>query len=72
MPSETATSYFHQGSTITYPNSVVIDLRIYYKGNIEGASANVIVSRAQSGHQVYLLHELWPKNDDNAKFGYIQ
>ncbi len=72
MPSEAATSYFHQGSTITYINSVVIDLRIPCKCNIEGASGYVSISRAQSCHQIYLLHELWPKNDDSAKFKYIQ
>jgi hypothetical protein len=72
MPSEAATSYFHQGSTITYLNLVVSDLRIPYKGNIEGASGLVSISRAQSWHQIYLLHELWPKNDDTAKLRYIQ
>jgi hypothetical protein len=72
MPSEAATSYFHQGSTITYPNPVVIDLRIPCKGNIEGASGYVSISRAQSWHQIYLLHELWPENDDTAKLKYIQ
>jgi hypothetical protein len=73
MPSEAATSYFHQGSTITYPNLVVIDLRIPCKGIIiEGASGYVSISRAQSWHQIYLLHELWPKNNDNAKLKYIQ
>jgi hypothetical protein len=44
MPSEAATSYFHQGSTITYPNLAVIDLRIPCKGNIEGASGYVSIS----------------------------
>jgi hypothetical protein len=72
MPSEAATSYFHQGSTITYPNLVLIDLRIPCKGNIEGTSGYVSISRAQSWHKIYLLHELWPKNDDTAKFKYIQ
>jgi len=71
MPSEAATSCFHQGSTVTYPNPVVIDLRILCKGNIEGASGYVLISRAQSWHQIYLLHELWPKNDDTAKLKYI-
>ena len=33
MPSEAATSYFHQGSTITYSNLVIIDLWIPCKGN---------------------------------------
>jgi hypothetical protein len=23
-------------------------------------------------HQIYLLYELWPKNDDTAKLKYIQ
>ena len=72
MPSESPTSYFHQGLTITYPNSVVIYLRIPCKGNIEGASGYVAISRAQSWHQIYLLHELWSKNDDTAKLKYIQ
>ena len=72
MPSEAATSYFHQGSTISYPNPVVIDLRIPCKGNIEGASGYVSISRAQSWHQIYLLHELWPENDAAAKLRYIQ
>jgi hypothetical protein len=72
MPSEVATSYFHQGLTITYPNLVVIDLRIPCKDNIEGASDYVSISRAQICHQIYLLHELWPKNDDSAKLKYIQ
>jgi hypothetical protein len=72
MPSEVATSYFHQVSTIRYPNHVVIDLRIPCKGNIEGASGYVSISQAQSWHHIYLLHELWPKNDDNAKLRYIQ
>jgi hypothetical protein len=72
MPSDAATSYFHQGSTITYPYLVVIDLRIPCKGNIEGARGYVSMSRAQSWHQIYLLHELWPKNDDTAKLRYIQ
>jgi hypothetical protein len=72
MPSEAATSYLYQGSTITYPNPVVIDLRIPSKGNLEEASGYVSISRAQSWHQIYLLHELWPKNDDTAKLRYIQ
>jgi hypothetical protein len=72
MPSKAATSYIHQGSTITYPTPVVIDLRIPCKGNIEGASGYVSISRAQSWHQIYLLPELWPKNDDTAKLRYIQ
>jgi len=72
MPSEAATSYFHQGSTITYPNPVVIDLRIPCKSNIEGASGYVFISRAQSRHQIYFLYELWPNNDDSAKLRYIQ
>jgi hypothetical protein len=58
MPSEAATSYFHQGSTKTYPNPIVIDFRISCKGNIEGASGYVSISRAQCWHQIYLLHEL--------------
>jgi hypothetical protein len=75
MPSENATSYFHQGSTITYFIVfifVVFDLRVPCKGNIEGASVYVSISRAQSWHQIYLLHELWPKNDDTPKLRYIQ
>ena len=67
MPSEASTSHFHQGSTIKYPNRVVIDLRIPCKGNIKGASGCVSISRAQSWHQVYSLNELWPKKDDTAK-----
>ena len=47
-------------------------MRIPCKGNIEGASGYVSTSRAQSWHQIYLLHELWPKNDDIAKLKYIQ
>jgi hypothetical protein len=47
-------------------------LRIPCKGNIEEASGYVSISRAQSWHQIYLLHELWPKNDDTAKLRYIQ
>jgi hypothetical protein len=61
MPSEAATSYFHQGSIITYPNPIAIDLRISCKGNIEGASGYVSIIRPQSWHQIYLLHELWHK-----------
>jgi len=71
MPSEAATSYFHQGSTITYPNLVVVDSRIPCTCNIERASAFVSISRAQSWHQIYLLHELWPKNNNDAKLQYI-
>ena len=71
MPSEAATSYFHQSSTITYTNPVLIDLRIPCKCNIEGASGYVSFNRAQSWHQIYLLHELLPKNDDTAKLRYI-
>jgi hypothetical protein len=48
MPSEATTSCFHQGSTITYPNLVLMDLRIHCKGNIEGASAYFSISQAQS------------------------
>ena len=58
MPSKAATSYFHQGSTTTYQNPTVIDLRILCKGNIEGVSGYVSISRAQRWHQIYLLHEL--------------
>ena len=72
VPSEAATSYFHQGSTINNPNPIVIDLRIPSKGYIEGASGYVSISRSQSWHQIYLLHELLPKNDDTAKLRYIQ
>jgi hypothetical protein len=72
MPSEVATSYVHQGSTITYPNLVVIDLRISCKGKIEEASGYVSISRAQNWHQIYLLHELWSKNNNTTKLRYIQ
>ncbi len=48
MRSEAATSYLYQGSTITYPNLVVVDLRIPCKCNIEGAGGYVSISRAQS------------------------
>ena len=71
MPSEAATSYFYQGATIPYPNPVVIDMRIPSKGDIEGASVYVSISRAQSMDQIYLLHELWPKGDDVSKAKYI-
>ena len=47
-------------------------MRIPCKGNIEGASGYVSISQAQSWHQIYLLHELWSKNDDAAKLRYIQ
>ena len=47
-------------------------MRIPCKGNIEGASGYVSISRAQSWHQIYLLHELWPKNVNTAKLRYIQ
>jgi hypothetical protein len=57
---------------MTYPNLVVVDLKIPCNGNIEGASAYVSISRAQSWHQIYLLRELRPKNDDDAKLQYIQ
>jgi hypothetical protein len=72
MPSEAATYYCHQGSTITYPNLVVTDLRIPCKGNIEGARGYISISRAQSWYQIFLLHELWPQNDDTTKLKYIQ
>ena len=72
MPTEAATSYFHQGFTLTYPNVVVIDLRIPCKGNIEGASAYVYIRRAQRWHQIYLVHEFWPKNDVDDKLKYIR
>ncbi len=72
MPSEAAPSYFHQGSTISFPNPVVIDLRIPCKENIEGGSGYVSISRAQSWHQIYLLRELWTENDAAAKLRYIQ
>ena len=71
IPSEAATSYFHQGTTIKFPNPVIIDLRIPSKGYIEGPSAYVSISRAQSWEQVYLLHELWPKSDNQARLKYI-
>jgi hypothetical protein len=71
MLSEDATSYFHQGSTITYPNRVVIDLKIPSKGNLEKASGYVSISQARSWHKIYLLHELWPKNDTIVKLRYI-
>jgi hypothetical protein len=71
MPSKAVTSYFNQGSTISYPNLVVIDLRILYKGNTEGESDCVSISRAQSWHRIYLLHELWPPNNNIAKLQYI-
>ena len=75
MPSKAATSYFHHGSIITYPNPVVIDLRIPCILRVISKGLVVMFqldSRAQSWHQIYLLHELWPKNDDNAKLRYIQ
>ena len=47
-------------------------MRIPCKGNIEGGSVYVSISRAQSWHRIYLSHELWPTNLDDAKFRYIQ
>jgi len=72
MPSEAATSYSRQASTITYQNPVVIDLRIPCKGNIEGTGGYISISRAQSSNQLYLLHELLPKHDDTAKLRSIK
>jgi hypothetical protein len=61
----------HQGSTITYPNLVLIDLRIPCKGNIKEASDYVSISRAHSMRQIYLLHERWSQNNNGAKLQYI-
>jgi hypothetical protein len=73
MPSVSTTLYFHQGSTITsYPNPIVIGLRNTYKGNIEEVGAYISIGRTQSWHQMYLLREFWPKNDDDPKFRHIQ
>ena len=47
-------------------------MRISCKGNIEGANAYVFNSRAQSWHQIYLLHELWTTKDEEAKLQYFQ
>ena len=47
-------------------------MRISCKGNIEGTNAYVSISRAQTWHQIYLLHELWTSNDDEAKLQYFQ
>ena len=47
-------------------------MRIPCKGNIVEAGGYVSISRAQSWHQTYLLHGLWPKNYDIAKLKYIQ
>ena len=35
------------------------------------ASCYVSISQAQSKHQIYLLHGLWPQNDDIAYLRYI-
>jgi hypothetical protein len=58
MPSEDATSYFHQASAITLQNLVILDLSAPCKCNIEAASAYVNISRAHNWHQIYLLHKL--------------
>ena len=47
-------------------------MRISCKGNIEETSAYASFSRAQDWHQIYVLHELKPKNDDGAKLRYLQ
>jgi hypothetical protein len=72
MPSEDATSYFHQGSAIIYPTLDVIGLRMPCRGNIERGRAYDSISRAQNWHQIYLVHELWPLKNSDAKSQYIK
>jgi len=47
-------------------------LRLPCNGEIEGTSVYLSISRAQSLRQIYLLHELWPKNHDGAKSQYVK
>jgi hypothetical protein len=61
MPSEAATSYFHQGSTISYPIHVVIDLRIPCKGNIEGASGYFLLAEHKAGIKFICYTNFGPK-----------
>ena len=61
MPSEVATSYFHQGSTISYPNPVVIDLRIPCKGNIEGLVVMFLLAEHKAGIKYICYTNYGPK-----------
>ena len=70
VPSEAATSYFHQGATHPFPIPIVIDMRIP-PGLIAAAMPYVAMGRAQSIQQLHLLQPLWKRGDQAAKRRYL-
>lgn len=64
-PAIGATDFFSQG--LSFRNmSIIIDLRIP-PGNANAAADLVILSRATTLDDIYLMHELWPRDDEKAR-----
>ena len=71
IPAVAATDFFAQGQTFR-GHPVVIDLRIPPKGAVSMSGFYVMLSRATTLDDVYLLHPLWPPGDETARSAYIQ
>ena len=70
VPGVAVTDYFSQGQTFR-GHAVVLDLRIPPDGRVSLSGVYVMLSRATTLEDIYLLHPLWPAGDDAAKAAFI-
>ena len=71
IPSEAATSYYHQGMTTDLPKKLILDWRIP-SGPIPAAMPYTTLSRPRSLHQTHLLHPLWKAGDVEGRRKYLE
>ena len=70
VPGVAVTDFFAQGQTFK-GHPVVIDLRMPPNGKVSMSGFYVMLSRATTLDDVYLLHPLWPHGDDAAKDAFV-
>lgn len=71
MPAVAATDFFAQGQTFR-GSAVIIDMRIPPDGKVSLSSIYVMLSRATTLDDIYLLHPLWIDGDEEAKKKFLE
>ena len=71
VPGVAVKDFFAQGQTFKGHLPVVIDLRMPPNGKVSMSGFYVMLSRATTLDDVYLLHPLWPHGDEAAKDAFV-
>ena len=71
IPSEAATSYYHQGMTTDLPKKLILDWRIP-SGPVSAAMPYTTLSRPRNLFQTHLLHPLWKAGDAEGRRKYLE